>query len=46
MTILTAVADRLFKGELWKNNFFFETLQHGLSDEDNFVRKRRSGPFC
>ena len=46
VTILTAVADRLFKGELWKNNFFFETLQHGLSDEDNFVRKRRSGPFC
>ena len=46
VTILTAVADRLFKGELWKNNFFFETLQQGLSDEDNFVRKRRSGPFC
>ena len=41
VTILSAIADGLFKGESWKHKLFFETLQHGLSDEDNFVRKRR-----
>ena len=45
VTILSAIADGLFMGELWKNKLFFETLQLGLSDEDNFVRKRRSVIF-
>ena len=41
VTILSAIADGLFRGELWKSTLFFQTLQYGLSDEDNFVRKCR-----
>ena len=42
VSILSAIADALFKGELWKSRLFFQILQHGLCNEDNFVRKRRS----
>ena len=41
VTILSAIADGLFKGDMWKDQKFFEVLQQGLSDADNFVRKRR-----
>ena len=42
VAILSAIADGLFKGELWQSRLFFQTLQRGLCNEDNFVRKRRS----